>query len=75
MNRGSALLYTGNVLHGGGSNQTDEIRIGLYCGLVLSWLQPLENHLVTNGIEALRNLPEEVRTLCGFSEEGWNVIP
>ena len=75
MPRGSALLYTGNVLHGGGANRTDEIRIGLYCGLLLSWLQPLENHLITNGLETLRELPKAVRELCGFSEEGWEVIP
>jgi ectoine hydroxylase-related dioxygenase (phytanoyl-CoA dioxygenase family) len=75
MPRGSALLYTGNILHGGGANETDETRIGLYCGLTLSWLRPLENHLITSGIETLRNLPEEARTLCGFSEEGWDVIP
>ena len=75
MTRGSALLYSGNVLHGGGSNRTDEIRIGLYCGLLLSWLQPLENHLITNGIDAIRALPEEVRLLCGYSEQGWDVIP
>ncbi len=75
MTRGSALLYSGNVLHGGGSNETDEIRIGLYCGLSLSWLQPLENHFVTSGIEVLRKLPKEVGLLCGLSEEGWNVIP
>lgn len=29
MSGGSALVYTGNVLHGGGANRTDEIRIGL----------------------------------------------
>jgi len=75
MPRGSALLYTGNVLHGGGSNRTDEIRIGLYCGLTLSWLTPLENHLITSGVEAVRNLPEPARTLCGFTEAGWDVLP
>jgi hypothetical protein len=75
MPKGSALLYTGNVLHGGGANRTDEIRIGLYCGLTLSWLNPLENHLITSGVEALRNLPEPARTLCGFSEIGWDLIP
>lgn len=75
MPRGSALLYTGNVLHGGGSNRTDEIRIGLYCGLILSWLSPLENHLITSGIEAVRNLPEPARTLCGYTDAGWDVLP
>ena len=75
MSRGSALLYSGNVLHGGGANETDEIRIGLYCGLILSWLQPQENHLVACGVDALRDLPEPVQALCRFREDGWDVIP
>ncbi len=75
MPRGSALVYSGNVLHGGGANHTDEIRIGLYAGWILSWLRPLENHIVTNGETALRAAPPEVRELLDFTESGWTVFP
>lgn len=75
MTRGSALVYTGNVLHGGGANRTGEIRIGLYCGLSLSWLQPLENHLITSGVESLRRFPKDVQSLCGLTDQGWDVLP
>ncbi len=71
---GSALLYSGNVLHGGGSNQTDEVRIGLYVGYLLSWLRPIENHVVTNGLEALRAAPPEAQRLLDFTESGWEAF-
>ena len=75
MPRGSALLYTGNVLHGGGENRTGELRIGMYVGYLLSWLRPLENHLITNSPEVLRAAPAPVQRLLGFTESGFQVIP
>ncbi len=75
MSRGSALLYSGDVLHGGGANQTDEVRIGMYLGFVLSWLRPLENHLITNGEAAIRATPARAQRLLDFSEAGWDVMP
>ncbi len=75
MARGSALLYSGNVIHGGGANNTDDIRIGFYCGLLLSWLRPIENQLITTGLAALQALPKRMQELCGYSEAGWDVYP
>ncbi len=75
MPRGSALLYSGDVWHGGGANRTDELRIGLYWGYLLSWLRPLEDHLVTNGRAALEAAPEKARRLLGYDPIGWRVQP
>lgn len=75
MPRGSALLYSGNVWHGGGANQTDATRIGLYWGYLLSWLQPLESHLITNGQAALEAAPEAAQRLLGYDRIGWRVEP
>ena len=74
MPAGSALLYSGNVLHGGGANRTDEVRIGLYFGYILSWLRPIENHLITNGEEALRAAPALAQRLLDYTETGWGVF-
>ncbi len=74
MRRGSALLYSGNVLHGGGANGTEEVRIGLYVGYLLSWLRPIENHLITNGPEAVAGAPERVRRLLDHTPTGWEVL-
>jgi ectoine hydroxylase-related dioxygenase (phytanoyl-CoA dioxygenase family) len=74
MPRGSALLYSGEVLHGGGANRTQELRVGLYVGYVVSWLRPIENHVVTNGIDAIRAAPARAQTLLDCGGEGWTPI-
>jgi ectoine hydroxylase-related dioxygenase (phytanoyl-CoA dioxygenase family) len=74
MPRGSVLLYHGDVIHGGGANQTDETRIGLYLGYILSWLRPIENHYVTSGIDAIKAAPERARLMLDYTEDGFTVI-
>lgn len=74
MGRGSALLYSGDVLHGGGANETDVLRVGLYVGFLASWLRPIENHLVTNGMDVVRAAPPPVRTLLDCTEDGWTPL-
>ena len=73
MPKGSALVYTGNVLHSGGANQEAERRIGLYLGYIQSWLRPIENQLVTNEAADILALPERARTLLDVSEGGFTV--
>jgi len=75
MDGGSALLYSGNVLHGGGANHTSDVRIGLYAGFVLSWLRPLESYLITCGLDHVRAAPARVRRLLGYTDSGWEVTP
>ena len=73
MPRGAALIYSGNVLHSGGANQEQQLRIGLYLGYVVSWLRPLENQLITNQPEDILNLPEDVRQLLDISPGGISI--
>jgi hypothetical protein len=75
MQRGSALLYSGNVLHGGGANRTPEPRVGLYAGFLLSWLRPLESYAITCGLDHLRAEPPAVRRLLAYTDAGWEVMP
>ena len=39
MTRGSVLVYSGSVYHGGGANTTQEVRIGLNITYSLAWLR------------------------------------
>jgi hypothetical protein len=71
MTRGSALVFSGDVLHGGGANQTSSIRVGAYVGYALGWLRPLEQHVLTSGLEAIRAAPARVRQLLGHVDAGW----
>lgn len=73
MPRGSALLYTGNVLHAGGANHQPAARVGLYLGYVASWLRPLENHLLTNKVDDILALSENARQLLDLSPGGFTV--
>ncbi|MGZ5937318.1 MAG: phytanoyl-CoA dioxygenase family protein, partial [Rhizomicrobium sp.] len=43
MTKGSVLLYTGSVYHGGGANRSDTTRIGINITYNLSWLRQEEN--------------------------------
>ena len=67
MTAGSALLYSGKVIHGGGPNSSaDQWRVGLHAGFVLGWLRAEENHQLTTSIDAARRLPEHAQRMLGF---------
>lgn len=68
MPRGSALVYSGNVIHSGGDNRSSMTRTGLYLGYVASTLRPLENHLVTNR-------PEDIAALSPIAQELLDRVP
>ena len=67
MKAGSALLYSGKIIHGGGPNSSaDEWRVGLHAGFVSGWLRSEENHQLTTGMECARGLPKRAQSLLGF---------
>ena len=67
MPAGSALLYSGKVIHGGGANVTrDQWRVGLHAGFCKGWLRAEENYQLTIPLEAARSFPEDVQYLLGF---------
>lgn len=45
MELGSALLFLGSTLHGGGANTTDMPRRGVIISYCLGWLRTFENHI------------------------------
>ena len=47
MERGSVLVYTGSVLHGGGANQTQNDRVGMNLTYCLGWLRQEENQYLS----------------------------
>lgn len=67
MKKGSALLYRGDVLHGGGDNTEADIRTGLYVGYIPSWLAPLENHALGNERVVLDALDGPMQRLLNVS--------
>jgi ectoine hydroxylase-related dioxygenase (phytanoyl-CoA dioxygenase family) len=67
MERGSVLLYTGSIYHGGGANHSDATRMGLNITYARSWLRQEENQYLSVPLEVARELPTELLRLMGYA--------
>jgi ectoine hydroxylase-related dioxygenase (phytanoyl-CoA dioxygenase family) len=67
MERGSVLFYSGSVNHGGGANQSDQVRIGLNITYNLAWLRQEENQYLATPRELAETLPIELLRVMGYS--------
>ncbi|MBI1210539.1 MAG: phytanoyl-CoA dioxygenase family protein [Alphaproteobacteria bacterium] len=67
MPRGSALVYTGSVFHGGGANVANTDRIGLNITYSLAWLRQEENQYLACPPEVARALDPALQRLIGYT--------
>ncbi len=71
MPAGSALIYLGSTLHGGGANTTsDQRRRGMFLGFVVGWLRTEENMFLTVPLDAAKTMPVRVQELLGYKPHG-----
>lgn len=63
---GSAILWVGRMMHGGGANHTDKIRRGVTVSYNLAWLAQSEKLLLSIPPEIARALPERAQRLIGY---------
>ena len=68
MSRGSVLLYTGTVLHGGGQNRSKNPRVGLNLTYCLAWLRQQENQYLSCPPHIAKSLDEELQELIGYTQ-------
>ncbi len=66
MTRGSVILYTGKVYHGGGANRSEADRIGLNITYDVGWLRQEENQYLSVPLEVARTLDDELLRLIGY---------
>src|SRR5580704_3677857 len=66
MTKGSVLLYTGAVYHGGGANRSEATRVGINITYNLSWLRQEENQYLSVPLEIARTLPVDLLRLMGY---------
>lgn len=67
MPAGSALLYLGSTVHGGGANRTAaEARRGMFVGYVVGWLRTEENMFLTVPLDQVRGFPRRVQEVLGY---------
>ncbi len=67
MTKGSVLVYTGSVFHGGGQNTSDGDRIGLNITYSLGWLRQEENQYLSTPPHLARELEPDLQRLVGYS--------
>ena len=67
MARGSVLVYTGALYHGGGANRSDQVRAGVNLTYNLSWLRQEENQYLSVPIELARTFDEDLQRLMGYA--------
>jgi ectoine hydroxylase-related dioxygenase (phytanoyl-CoA dioxygenase family) len=68
MPAGSAVLYLGSTMHGGGANATaDEWRFGLHVSYVLGWLRTEENNYLAVPPAVAATLPRAAQEVLGYA--------
>lgn len=68
MPAGSAVIYLGSTLHGGGANRTaDRWRRGLHMSFVVGWLRTEENHFLATPPALVRPMPPLAQALLGYA--------
>ena len=67
MPAGSAVVYTGGVLHGGGANTTDIARRGAHLSYCLGWLRTEENNYLSCPPEVAATLPRLAQEVLGYA--------
>ena len=67
MTKGSVLVYTGALYHGGGANRSDSVRRGVNITYNVSWLRQEENQYLSVPIEVARTFEEDLQRLMGYA--------
>lgn len=70
MPKGSLLLYTGSVYHGGGNNNAGEWRSGLSLQHAVSWLTQSTNQFLECSPAEVRHWPDELLRFVGYAKSG-----
>lgn len=68
MKRGSALFFSGSVVHAGGANvSASSDRIGVYLSYCLGWLRTEENQYLSCPPHVARTLEPKLQELMGYA--------
>lgn len=63
---GSAIVWVGSLLHGGGHNRTDAPRRGVVMSYSVAWLAQAEKLLLSIPPDVARALPPKLQRLIGY---------
>ena len=63
---GSALVFLGSTLHGGGANRTNTPRAGMIVSYCLGWLKPYENQWLAYPPNIAKSFSPDLAALVGY---------
>ncbi|NNE73487.1 MAG: phytanoyl-CoA dioxygenase [Acidimicrobiales bacterium] len=66
MAKGSILIWTGSLWHGGGANTTDHTRLGVAMNYCAGWVRQQENQQLGIPPETMAGFSPRLRELCGL---------
>ena len=67
MRKGSVLLYTGALYHGGGPNRSAGVRNGVNITYCVGWLRQEENQYLSVPPDVARELPDDLLRMMGYA--------
>jgi hypothetical protein len=67
MPAGSAVVYLGGTIHGGGANSTNVARRGAHLSYCLGWLRTEENNYLSIPPSLAATLPRQAQELIGYA--------
>jgi ectoine hydroxylase-related dioxygenase (phytanoyl-CoA dioxygenase family) len=67
MRAGSVLVYSGSVIHSGGTNTSKSDRMGLNITYCLGWLRQEENQYLSCPPEIAKDFTPELQALLGYA--------
>lgn len=67
MPAGSAVVYLGGTIHGGGANTTDVHRRGAHLSYCMGWLRTEENNYLSIPPATVAKLPRQAQELIGYA--------
>lgn len=67
MKAGSCCLFSGNLWHGGGANNTQKSRRGFIMVFTQPWLRTLENHFLSIPFTTVAHLAPRIQSVLGYS--------
>jgi ectoine hydroxylase-related dioxygenase (phytanoyl-CoA dioxygenase family) len=67
MPAGSALIYAGGVIHGGGANSTGQPRRAVHLSYCLGWLRTEENNYLSIPPAIAAGLPRLAQEVLGYA--------
>ena len=70
MTRGSVLLFSSKLYHGGGENRSNKIRRMIDIAFSVGWVRQAENQYLSCPMEIARTLPEDLQRIMGYESTG-----